>query len=392
MKKFVQSWMAHGLALAIGLLTCSGWVAAQTQYVITNDDVVFPFPTSVSFFSVGANGALQLKQEVRTGGYGIGGGYFGANRVVVLNNSTQQCVYASEALTGDIVGIAISTFAVTGSTFGSQNDGGTSNGIGLALNNNYLYASFTDSNTIGTFQIEPGCTLMFVNDTAVSGLQSGGINAMAIHGNMMIATFTDGSLESFDISNGPPVSNGDEQLSTETVNSTGATYPNGVDITSDGHYALFGDTSTAAAIEVSDISSGKLTKTVPYQTAKGINSSNIMLSPDETILYAVNTEGDAVMAAFFNASNGTISGGCKSPRIRGISSAWSYLATLSLISQTGNGGGVYLAEFGTTSGMAMVQLTVSGGTCTLQEATASPFADPDSSALLSIATYPPRSF
>ena len=392
MRKFVQSWRSHALALAIGLLTCSGWVAAQTQYVITNDDVVLPFPNTVSFFTVGTGGALQLTKEVRLGGYGINGGYFGANRLVVLDNSTQQCVYASEALTGDIVGIAISTLTVTGNAFGSQGDAGTSNGIGLAINGNYLYASFTDSNTIGTFQIESGCTLMFLNDTAVSGLQAGVINGMATHGNMLITTFTDGSIESFNVSNGTPVSNGDEQLSTATVNSTGASYPNTIDITSDGHFALFGDTSTDGIVEVSDISSGRLSKTVVYRTVKGISSSNIMLSPDETVLYVVNTQGDAVMAAFFNATTGVLSGGCKSTPIKGQSANWSYLVSMGLLSQSGNGGGVYVAEFGTTTAMALVQLSTSGGGCTLQEAAGSPYADPDSSGLLSIATFPPRSF
>ena len=69
---------------------------------------------------------------------------------------------------------------------------------------------------------------------------------MAIHGNIMIATYTDGSIESFNISSGTPVSNGDEQYSTATLNSQDATYPNSIDITSDGHYAIFGDTSTSA--------------------------------------------------------------------------------------------------------------------------------------------------
>ncbi len=46
--------------------------------------------------------------------------------------------------------------------------------------------------------------------------------------------------------------------------------------------AIFGDTSTQIVVEVSDISSGKLTPTVVYTSKAGINSSNVMLSPDET--------------------------------------------------------------------------------------------------------------
>jgi 6-phosphogluconolactonase (cycloisomerase 2 family) len=281
---------------------------------------------------------------------------------------------------------------VGGSATGSPTDSGASNGIGLAMNSQYLYASFTGSNTIGTFQVQTGCSLAFVNDVSVGGLAAGFINGMAIRGNMLIATYTDGSIESFDISAGTPVSHGDKQYSTATLNSQDATYPNSIDITSDGHYAIFGDTSTAVVVEVSDISSGKLTPTLVHTSKANISSSNVMLSPDETILYVINTQGAAVSAIYFDAASGKLSGGCTSGRIKGESANWSYLAGVALASQTGNGGGVYVAEYGSTSGVALVRLSVSGQKCSLEEVKKSPFVDPDSRGLLSIVTFPPRSF
>jgi 6-phosphogluconolactonase (cycloisomerase 2 family) len=376
----------------ITLLSVSGLAFGATQYVIANDDVAFPFLTGVSFYTVGSGGVLTLQEQVQTGGYGIGGGFFGANRIVVLNGASQQCVYASESLTSDIVGIDVNTQTVGGSAAGTIADTGTSNGIGLALGTQFLYASFTDSNTIGTFQIQPGCSLSFVNDVAVGGLAGGIINGMAIRGTFMIATYTDGSIESFDLSSGTPVSHGDKQYSTATRNSQDATYPNSIDITSDGHFALFGTTSTSVVVEVSDISSGKLAKTVIHRSRASISSSNILLSPDETILYIVNTQGDTVSAMNFDKATGQLSGGCTSGGISGQSANWSYLAGLALVSQTGNGGGVYLSEFGGASGIAMVTLTQKGKKCSLQEAPQSPFSDPNSLGLLSIGTFPPRSF
>jgi hypothetical protein len=59
---------------------------------------------------------------------------------------------------------------------------------------------------------------------------------------------------------------------------------------------------------------------------------------------------------------------------------------------TGTGGVLYVAEFGTASGIAMLGVTSTGTTCSLKELTNSPVADPYSPALLSIATFPPRSF
>lgn len=42
---------------------------------------------------------------------------------------------------------------------------------------------------------------------------------------ILIATYTDGSIESFDISGGTPVPHGDKQYSTATLNSKDATPP-----------------------------------------------------------------------------------------------------------------------------------------------------------------------
>jgi hypothetical protein len=395
MNRFSGSGWLRSVLLA-GVLTASGIAATAPQYVVSNDDAAFPFPTGIGFYTVGANGLLIFQQQVQTGGFGIAGGYFGMNRITVLNSSDQQCVYVSEAASGDIVGVSINTLTVGGSAAGSGTDAGTTNGIGLAMNGTYLYASFSDSNTIGTFAVQPGCGLAFLNDTTVAGLHGGVINGMAVHGTMLIVTYTDGSIQSFKISGGTPVSNGDEQTSTATMASQQASYANSIDITSDGHYAIFGDTSTSLSVEVSDISSGKLTKTKVYTSSASINSSNLMLSPDETLLYVINTEGAAVSALFFNKNTGKLTPGCTSGPLKGLSTNWSYLAGIGLINQTGNGGGVYVAEFGAVSGIATVTFSSSaapsGQKCSLQEAAGSPVSDPSSAGLLSIGTYPPRSF
>jgi 6-phosphogluconolactonase (cycloisomerase 2 family) len=386
MKKLRKLWSLRLAVLVAGVLAVSGVGMGAVQYVVTNDD------PGVSFYMVAPDGVLTLKQQVQTGGFGNVAGFFGANRISVLDSGNQQCVYASQGSIGEITGIALGTLTIGGSATGSPTDDGSSNGIGLAINSQYLYASFTGSNTIGTFQVLAGCGLAFVNDVSVSGLASGMINGMVVHSNMLIATYTDGTIESFDISAGTPISHGDKQYSTATLNSQDATYPNSIDITSDGHFAIFGDTSTSMVVEVSDISSGMLTPTVVHTSKASISSSNVILSPDETLLYVVNTQGAAVSAILFDKTTGVLSGGCTSGPIKGQSANWSYLGGLGLIAQSGNGGGVYVAEFGAPSSIAMVKLDTAGEKCTLQEAGKSPFADPNSQGLLSIGTFPPRSF
>ena len=130
------------------------------------------------------------------------------------------------------------------------------------MNDTYLYAAYADSNSIATFSIGAPCQLTYLSSISVAGLNGGLLAGIALHGSMLVVTYGDGSIESFNVANGLPVSNNDEQNSTGFVN--GAYFPEGVDITQDGHFAVFGDSSLNAVVEVSDISSGKLAPTVQY--------------------------------------------------------------------------------------------------------------------------------
>jgi 6-phosphogluconolactonase (cycloisomerase 2 family) len=346
--------------------------------------------SSVTFYAVGADGQLTTKAKVSTGQGGIAGGYFAANRVNVLDSGKGECVYASQALNGEIVGIPVKTLRVAGHANGSKKDTGASNGIGLAMNAKYLYASFTDSSNIGTFRVQPGCGMKFVGDLSVKGLQGGVIDGMVIHGNIMVVTYGDNSIESFNISGGVPASNGDEQNSSGSR--IGNTYPSGVEITQDGHFAIFADTSPFTIVEVSDISSGKLTPTVVYHLGNELNSSNILLSPDESLLYISNNQSGTVTAAFFDKSTGKLSKGCVSRPLKGFDADWSYVASLALDQTTGTGGVVYVAEYGASSSIGMINVKSASGKCTLTETSHSPVSDPNSPGLLSIGAFPPRPF
>ena len=391
MKISFKSWLPCLTTVLLGICTGgSAFGASGPHYLVTNDDVPPELISSVSFYTVAADGLLTKKAKVLIGEGGIGGGYFATNRVSVPNSGSATCIYASVAADGDVVGINLKTLKVGGHTTGSKDDTGASNGIGLAMNSQYLYASFTDSSNIGTFQVKSGCKLKFVSDITVGGLQGGIIDGMVIHGNTMVATYGDGSIESFNISAGVPASNGDEQNSTGSRG--GNVYPNGIDITKDGHYAIFGDTATSTIVEVSDISSGKLTPTVVYHLGDAISASNILLSPDETLLYVSNTQGDRVTAAFFDASTGAVSKGCVSGHLKGYVTDWSYLASLALANTTGTGGMVYVAEFGAPSSIGEIAVKSAGGKCTLTETSKSPVSDPNSPGLLSIGAFPPRPF
>jgi len=389
--KFISRLFLAGTTISILFLAASVFGADKpAHYVFTNNDPSGKVSNSATFYAVGAGGLLTQKAVVTTGFGGIGGGYFGQDKIRALQKGGEQCVYVSDSFTGLIGAIEVQTLKLAGAFAGSKDDTGQTNGVGVATNGSYLYASYTSANTIGTFKILGNCKLKFLGDVDANGLNGGSVDGMAVHANLLVVTYDDGSIESFDLCQGEPVSNGDEQDSTGSR--SGNTYPDGVDITQDGHYAIFGDTSPFTVVEVSDISSGKLTPTIVYRLGSAISSSNVLLSPDETLLYISNTQSGQITAAFFDKTNGTLTRGCASGFLKGFDTDWAYVGTLANENTQGTGGVIYAAEFGAPSSIGIVEVTSQGGKCRLKESSKSPVIDPQSPGLLSIGVFPPRSF
>jgi len=393
------------LFLTAAVLAAPIWCAAGNGksrtpagpvYVMTNDDNG-NIQSSVSVYlatDTQQGPTLVLQKSIDIGGRGIGGGFFGTPRITMLPDASAQCLYASDAATGDIAAINLQSQQLVGNFAGQRTDKGNTNGIGMVLTTSYIYAGYTASNTIGVFAIQGGCQLSFVDHVAVAGLNGGFIGGMAVHGNMLVVAYGDGSIQSFNIANGLPVSNNDEQNSTGFAS---AFFPESVDITQDGHFAIFGDAAVPTTVEVSDLSSGKLSPTVQYSlgvatnaVGPGINSASVRLSPDQSLLYIGNSQSGNVTAAFFDKNTGKVSAGCASSKLNGFYNPWSYVGALGTRDTTGTGGVLYAAEFG--SSLAILTVTSNGTTCSLTESAASPVSDDSSPGLLSIQVLPPRPF
>jgi hypothetical protein len=369
------------------------------SFLVTNNDAtqsVLPPDAlngnTATFYTIGPNGAISDRTVIATGGLGEGGGSFSASRIAIVPQSSDVCVFVSNANNPNIAAISAASRSLLATYLASPTDSGSANGIGLAANATTLYASFSTSSTIATFAIQSGCSLSFVGDIPAVGLNGGLVGGMAVHGNTLVTTYGDGSIESFNISSGVPVPNGDAQ------NSTGSAVdhlPNGVDITADGHYAIFGDASTVTTLEVSDISSGKLAPTVAYDLGNSWNSGNLRLSPDESLIFVTNNSGGEITAARFDKASGKISPGCTSAPLSGFYTNWGYAGAAALQLPTALGGLIYVPEFGLNgySSIGIVQLTSTGTACTLTEVPGSPIVDnTDPSFMLSIGTYPVRPF
>jgi hypothetical protein len=385
MKKFRDLVLGLSALTLLVLFDNSAFAGTTTTGVLfTNDDNV---SNSTTFYPIAADGTLGNPTVLTVGGHGPGGGYFAANRVAVLNNGSSPCAYFSAGISNTIAGVHLLTQSLAGNFSASSQDNGTDNGIGMVVNNNYLYASFSSSGTIGTFTVEAGCGLEFLGDISPMGLNGGNPKGMALYGNILVVTYGDGSIESFNISSGIPVSNGDAQ------NSTGFgedNFPDGVVITPDGHYAIFGDDSSGVEVEVSDISSGTLTPTVVYNLPSGFNSNNVLLSPDGTLLYIVNNTSGQISAAFFNPATGVIGGNCISAELNGFDSSFNFVGAPATQLSVGTGSVLYVAEFGVPSTIAILDVNANAATgqCSLTEAPGSPVTDSNSLGLLSIGVLP----
>jgi hypothetical protein len=385
-----KTYSTAAIVATVVALCAATSFAQVTRYVVTDDD---NFSNSATFFTIGAGGALTQSGVVPTGGAGQGGGYFATPRVNVAR--ANGCIYVANNgdSPGTIAGIVESTQTLAGTFAGSAADNGLGYGIGIAAGAGKLYAGFAGSGTIGTFRQLSGCKLRFFKDTPALGLNGGAIDGMKVHGNILVAAYADGSIESFNIASGVPVSNGDKQ------NSTGANlgygFPAGVDISQDGHWAIFGDAASSPTVEVSDISSGSLSATVAYTgVGSGGNSNNVLLSPDQTLLYIGNNDSGQVTAAFFNKATGVVSNSCTSRPLKNFNSTWFLGGGIANATTAGTGRALYLAEWGggNVSSIGIVKITSNGTSCSLTETVSSPASDPQSTGLLSIGVFPPRNF
>jgi hypothetical protein len=231
-------WNLSSVAVAVTavmLSVASSYAAPPAHYLITNND--FSRANSATFYRILGNRVLKQTAVVKTGGTGVDGiGAVATKRVSILDSPLGQCAFISDAGTADVAGISVPALRATG-TFKAQSTDSAPFGMPLGNNGTFLYAGFTGSNMLATYSVLPGCKLHFIQDVPASGLSSGSILDFSVHKDILVASFQDGSIESFNISAGVPVSNGDEQFSTGHTES--GNFPAGVDITADGHFAIF---------------------------------------------------------------------------------------------------------------------------------------------------------
>jgi hypothetical protein len=393
------------LALVALLFITTVLTQAATNYVITNDDNQYPNGNSASIYSIGSGGALSLVTTIPTGGYGRGGGYYAAGRVNVLRSKTQNCAYIGDAVgpnnsrPGDVASIDMSTLKLVGTYPGTALDSGALWGIGLAENpaGTFLFAAYSTSGTIATYAQAADCVLKYRSEVITIGANVGSVDGMRVtpNGKYLIVAYSDASIGSYAIN----PKTGVLTLVARYLVADSA-LASSVDITADGKWVLFGTNSfgTGGEVEVAPIhADGALGATVGYiPIGQGENSSNAWLSPDETLIYISDNSSGQITAVPFDAKTGVInkSAACTSAVLKNFNSTWQALGSVTTRGLTKLGSPLYAGEWSYThpGGIAIVDVSVKGGACTLTETADSPVADPVSDFLMTVGVDPPREF
>jgi len=378
---------------------------AQTNYLITNNDNP-GWANSASVFSIGEGGALTLVQTIATGSSDVGAAYFGSTQVGILRSKTNHCAYIGDAYgkrytdPADVAAIDLTTLTLVGTYPGFPLDSGALEGVGLSEtpNGTFLFAAFSLSDTITTYQQEAGCKLKRLGQIITVGARnngpySGGVQGMKVtpNGNFLILTYGDGSIGSYKID----ANTGALQLVGRSLVADGGIAA-GIDISSDSKWAVFGAANASTAqIEVASIrADGSLGPTHGYAgIGSGLNSSNVWFSPDETILYIGNNSSGQITAVPFSRSEGAISAGqaCTSPVLTKFSSGRAFLTGLIGSSETPTGSPLYATASSEPGAIVIVNFEKP---CTLKEASFSPVIDSGNTlgGLAGAGMDPPRSF
>lgn len=381
---------------------CVGTTNAATHHYVVADNNTFPSNT-VSLYEV-SDRSLVLLTTVPTGGTGSGGGYFAGVTQSITRDGTDICLFAADASSLDISAMKVwtrSPYLEVVSNYVSPDGGAAIAGLGITTSGGYLYANYTGNvinggtvnPAIGVWKIRSGCTLSFVRQLAnTSGPNGGAIDGMAVtpNGKYLVVAYGDGSVGSYAIGDGGISLIGQEIIA---GNALGTAEAEGVAISSNGQWAIFGDfTFNGTQLDVASIGSdGTLAPTVTYggngSLGDGVGDGSIQLSPNNDFIYNVDTYSGQETTVSFDTTTGAITypNACLTS-LNGYKSKWTYAAQVATMVDAGSGGRLYISE-GTGENSYIALLQVNSTTGCARETRDSPFVDSSGPYLESITAF-----
>jgi len=286
-------------------------IVRDNGYVYINNNVAGP--NTVSAFSVDANGALTpiAGSPFATGGSGVGGGFFAANRMAI--GAVKKFVFVANEQTNNISVFSIdpATGALTlvpGSPFPTGGASGSGISLGVTPDNQFLFASSSGSNNITVFSIATNGTLTSISGSpfAVGGVPDG-IKVSPDGRFLAVALFSPDAVGIFTIaSNGALTAVPGSPFPAAALGAVA-----GVDINCASSLLFGGEANlTGTHIDVFSIGSNGALTPIPGSPFNnqgiGINSNVVVLSPSDRHLFVSNQVSNTI-TVFNVASDGTLS-------------------------------------------------------------------------------------
>jgi len=286
-------------------------IVRDNGYVYVNNNV--SGPNTVSAFSVDANGALTpiAGSPFATGGSGVGGGFFAANRATIA--TVRKFLFVANEQTNNISVFSIdpATGALTsvpGSPFPTGGASGSGISLGVTPDNQFLFASSSGSSNITVFSIAANGTLTSIAGSpfAAGGLPDG-IKVSPDGRFLAVALISPDAVGVFTIaSNGALTAVPGSPFPAAAIGGVA-----GVDINCAGSL-LFGGEATLVGtnIDVFSIGSNGALTPIPgspfNNQGTGNNSNVVVLSPSDEHLF-VSNQVSSTITVFNVASDGTLS-------------------------------------------------------------------------------------
>ena len=425
MKKSQVGVVCVSVAVLAVAVLCAFPLQAQSVYVNDNNPGSGANSATGYTYSAG-NLASIVGSPFATGSTGYGA-FPAPVQEVAGNIAGSNCLFNSDPIgsssfpSGDVASFLIGTggaLTLIGKYNDPSNGGFTNKYIPLAMDRRpgfpYFFAAFTGEGKIVFYKVGPNCQLFYASSTTAIGLGGLPVMSMAVTragAHVLVVAYGDGSIQSFKIGGGilTPLP---ALISTGATNQSGL--PESVDITRNGRYAVFGDNQPGfAEVETARIQpTGVLTPTADFggplvasgvNLGPGLNSRDVWISPaaaaGKFFVYITNNGSGQVTTARVSqltgavTTTGTCTGGFTNPTTM-FPSSWTAAAGLHTVATTGTGQNLVVAEQGTPSSVALLQ--IQNGTGCTKEYSASPFADPNSNftftGLDSIDVFPSRPY
>jgi 6-phosphogluconolactonase (cycloisomerase 2 family) len=270
---------------------------AQNEFLYTNNQV-FPEGNTVSAFMIKPSGALVeiSGSPFTTGGRGGIGGAFSIKDILVHGN----LVFVANSLSSDVSVFSIDSLTgslslIPGSPFDSGLVSNSDDGMSLAITSDgkFLMAGNTGNATIAVFSVAPSGTLSQVPG---SPFQTPGqplsMKVSPDNRFLVVAAGTFGGVVLFNIA-----PNGSLSLApVPPFFPAGRGIAAALDIRCDGK-VFVGEAGDHTVVDVFDLSDQLGLVPIPgspFVTNTGINSSVVMLSPDENLLFVSNQFSDSI--------------------------------------------------------------------------------------------------